>query len=76
LRDDPCIPPAELVPSLLCEDGKTVAAVWEMLPEANRASVDKGIADCIHDAMAEGFEIGTVREQLLAIGWPRAAATT
>ena len=71
LRDDPCFPSGEVVPSLLCEDPKTVAAVWGMLPEPNRASMDRGIADCIHNAIAEGFEIGAVREQLLAIGWPR-----
>lgn len=71
LRNDPCFPSDEVVPSLLCEDPKTVAAVWEILPEPNRSSTDRGIADCIHNAMAEGFDIGTVREQLLAIGWPR-----
>ena len=76
LRDDPCFPSGEVVPSLLCEDPKTVAAVWEMMPEANRSSLDRGIADCIHNAMAEGFDIGDVREQLHAIGWPRPAAAT
>lgn len=55
LRDDPCFPSSEVVPSLLCEDPKTVAAVWEMLPETDRASIDKGIANCIHQAIAEGF---------------------
>jgi hypothetical protein len=74
LRDDPCIPAGELAPSLLCEDAKTVAAFWEKLPEANRKTFDKMVADCIHGAMAEDFEIGTVREQLLAIGWPRSPA--
>lgn len=76
LREDPCIPASEVVPSLLCEDPKTVAAFWEMMPEANRAALDKSIADCIHQAMAEGFDIGEVREQLLAIGWPRSSAAT
>jgi hypothetical protein len=71
LRDDPCFPSDEVVPSLLCEDVRTVAAVWGMMAEANRATLDRSIADCIHDAMAEGFDIGTVLEHLLAIGWPR-----
>jgi hypothetical protein len=74
LRDDPCIPAGELVPSLLCEDAKTVAAFWEKLPKANRTTIDKMVADCIHGATAEGFEIGTLREQLLAMGWPRSPA--
>jgi hypothetical protein len=74
LRDDPCIPAGELAPSLLCENPKTVAAFWEVLPEANRNAFDKMVADCIHEATAEGFEIGTVREQLLAMDWPRSPA--
>jgi hypothetical protein len=76
LRDDPCIPAGEVVPSLLCEDSKTVASFWEKMPEANRATIDRSIADCIHDATTEGFQIGAVREQLLAMGWPRSPATT
>jgi hypothetical protein len=75
LRDDPCIPAGELAPSLLSEDPRTVAAFWAMLPDANKKVFDKMIADCIHAAMAEGFEIGKVREQLLAMGWPRSPAT-
>jgi len=71
LRSDPCFPSDEVVPSLLCEDARTVAAVWAMMPQENRPGLDRSIADCIHAAMAEGFDIGTVREQLLAIGWPR-----
>ena len=71
LRDDPCFPSDEVIPSLLCEDVRTVAAVWAMMPEQNRSGLDRGIADCIHAAMAEGFDIGNVREQLHAIGWPR-----
>ena len=46
-------------------------AFWAMLPDANKKAFDKTVADCIHAATAEGFEIGTVREQLLAMGWPR-----
>jgi hypothetical protein len=71
LRDDPCVPAGELAPSLLCEDSRTVAAFWTMLPDANKKVFDKMVADCIHAATAEGFEIGAVREQLLAMGWPR-----
>ncbi len=71
LRDDPCIPAGELAPSLLCEDTRTVAAFWAMFPDANKKVFDKMVADCIHAATAEGFEIGAVREQLLAMGWPR-----
>jgi hypothetical protein len=71
LRDDPCIPAGELAPSLLCEDPRSVAAFWSMLPEANKPAFDKMVADCIHAATAEGFQIGEVREQLLAMGWPR-----
>jgi hypothetical protein len=74
LRDDPCIPAGELAPSLLCEDSRTVAAFWAILPDANKKIFDKLVADCIHAATAEGFEIGTVREQLLAMGWPRSPA--
>jgi hypothetical protein len=71
LRDDPCIPAGELAPSLLSENPRTVAAFWAMLPEANKKVFDKMVADCIHAATAEGFQIDAVREQLLAMGWPR-----
>jgi hypothetical protein len=71
LRDDPCIPSNELVPALLCEPPEACASFWANLPEENKPGVDKWIADCIHDAMQDGFDIGTVREQLQAMGWPR-----
>ena len=71
LRDDPCIPACELAPSLLCEDSSTVASFWVMLPDANKRAFDRMVEDCIRAATAEGFEIGAVREQLLAMGWPR-----
>jgi hypothetical protein len=76
LRDDPCFPSDEVVPSLLCEDVRTVAAVWAMMPDATRDGLDRSIADCIHGTMAEGFEIGEVREQLHAIGWPRSDSSS
>lgn len=72
LRDDPTIPASELVPSLLCEDPESVASFWQQLPDAQRQDTNKWAADCIHAAIAEGFDIGSVREQLLAMDWPRA----
>lgn len=71
LRDDPSIPPGEVVPALLTENAESVAAFWQTMPDDQKTSINKWAADCIHDAMTEGFEIGHVREQLLAMGWPR-----
>ena len=71
LRDDPTIPASELVPSLLCEDPETVASFWRKLSEAERANTNKWAADSLHTAIAEGFDIGSVREQLFAMDWPR-----
>jgi len=71
LRDDPTIPASELVPSLLCEDPEAVASFWRKLPEAERANTNKWAADILHAAIAEGFDIGLVREQLFAMDWPR-----
>jgi hypothetical protein len=75
LREDPTIPAGELVPSLLCEDPATVRSFWEKLPEAQREATNKWAADSIHAAMAEGFDIGSIREQLFAMDWPRSPAT-
>ena len=72
-KGEKSIPPADVIPALLCEDPKSVAAFYETLPEDNRKNLQKWVADIIARASKEGFDIMTVKEQLYALGWPRPA---
>ena len=72
-KGEKSIPPADVIPALLCEDPKSVAAFYETLPEDNRKNLQKWVADIIERASKEGLDIMTVKEQLYALGWPRPA---
>lgn len=54
------------MPSLLCEDAESVASFWRNLPDVQRPMVNKWVADSIHAAQTEGFDIGSIRERLFS----------
>jgi hypothetical protein len=73
LREDTCIPPDEIAAALLSEDAKTVAAFYDAIPEEQQNATRRWASEIVKHARAEGFDLMTIKDQLYALGWPRAS---
>lgn len=70
-RKDRSIPHEELVPTLLCESAKSISTYFAILGDPERASAKQWAANVVIEAEKEGFNVLSIKEQLLAMGLTR-----